>query len=67
MVARCDETPREVLELLPRLDEEVIPGGDLDRNAGARVAGPDVETWVARAAVDGEEVEVGVETREDGV
>lgn len=67
VVARCDETPREVLELLSRLNEEVIPGGNLDRNAGTRVAGPNVEAWIARTAVNGEEVKIGVKTREDGV
>lgn len=56
-----------MLELLPRLDEEVVAGGDLDGDAAARVAGPDVEARVAGAAVDGEEVEVGVEAGEDGV
>ena len=62
-----DETARYVLDLLASLDEQVVPGGDLDGDAGARVAGPNMQARVPRAAVDGEEVEVGVEAGEDGV
>ena len=47
-----DQPAGEVLDLLARLDEEIPAGGHLDRNALARVACPDVQTWVARAAVD---------------
>lgn len=61
VVAGLDEAACRVLELLARLDEEVVPGGDGDGQPVARVAGPDVEAWVARAPVDGEEVEVCVE------
>lgn len=67
MVSGLDQSTGDVLDLLAGLDEEVVALGDLDGNAGSRVAGPDVEAWVARAAVDGEEVEVGVEAGEDGV
>jgi len=62
-----DEPTGEVLDLLACLDEEVPAGRDLDRDALARVAGPDVQAWVARAAVNRQEVEVGVEPREDCV
>ena len=47
-----DEPTGEVLDLLACLDEEVPAGRDLDGDAFARVAGPDVQAWVARAAVD---------------
>lgn len=67
VVARLDEAAGNVLDLLAGLDEEVVARRDLDGDAGARVAGPDVEARVAGAAVDGEEVEVGVEAGEDGV
>ena len=67
VVAGLDEAAGDVLDLLAGLDEEVVAGRDLDGDAGARVAGPDVEARVSRAAVDGEEVEVGVEAGEDGV
>lgn len=67
VVAGFDETPRGVFELLACLDEEIVALGDLDGDSVAGVAGPDVEAGVAGAAVDGEEVEVGVETGEDGV
>ena len=65
--AGLDEAAGEMLELLSRLHEEMVTRGDLDRDAVAGVAGPDVQAGVARAAVDGEEVEVGVEAGEDGV
>jgi len=47
-----DQPAGEVLELLARLNEEVPPGGYLDGDAFARVARPDVQARVARAAVD---------------
>ena len=47
-----DQSAGEVLDLLARLDKEVPARGYLDRDALARVACPNVQTWVARAAVD---------------
>ena len=67
MVAGLDEPARQVLELLAGLDQQVVALRDLDGNALARVARPDVQARIARAAVDGQEVEVRVEAREDGV
>lgn len=62
-----DETASDVLDLLPCLHKEVIPLWDLYGNTVSRVASPDVETRIARAAVDGEEVEVGMEASKYGV
>jgi hypothetical protein len=67
VVAGLDEPARHVLELLAGLHQQVVALRDLDGDALARVARPDVQARVARAAVDGEEVEVRVEAREDGV
>lgn len=67
VVSGLDEPAGDVLDLLAGLDEEIVALGDLDGDAGSRVAGPDIEAGVARTAVDGEEVEVGVEAGEDGV
>lgn len=47
-----DQPVGEVLDLFSRLNEEVPAGGYLDCDALARVACPDMQTWVARAAVD---------------
>ena len=47
-----DQPAGNVLELLARLDEEVPAWGYLDCDAFARVACPDVQAWIARAAVD---------------
>ncbi len=66
MVAGLDKSARQVLELLAGLDQQVVALRDLDGNALARIARPDVQTRVARAAVNGQEVEVCVEAREDG-
>ena len=47
-----DQPACEVLDLLARLNEEVPSRGHLDGDAFAGVACPDVQAWVARAAVD---------------
>lgn len=47
-----DQPAGEVLDLFSRLDEEVPAGGYLNRDALTRVACPDMQAWVARAAVD---------------
>lgn len=67
MIAGLDKPTGDVLDLLAGLDEEVVALGDFDGDAVAGVAGPDVEARVPGAAVDGEEVEVGVEASENGV
>lgn len=67
VISGLDEPTGDVLDLLAGLDKEVVALGDLDGDAGSRVASPDVEARVTRTAVDGEEVEVGVEAGEDGV
>ena len=67
MVSCFNETTSTVFELFASLDKEIVSLGDLDGKSVSGVAGPDVEAGVAGAAVDGEEVEVGVETGEDGV
>lgn len=65
--ASLDETTGDVFDLLAGLDEEVVTGGHAYGDATARVASPDVEAGVAGTAVDGEEVEIGVEAGENGV
>lgn len=67
VVPGLDEAAGQVLDLLARLDEQVVALGDLDGDLLARVARPDVQARVPRPAVDGEEVEVRVEPGEDGV
>ena len=67
MEPRLDQAAGDVLELLAGLHEEIVARRDLDGDAAARVARPHVQARVARAAVDGEEVEVRVEAGQDGV
>jgi hypothetical protein len=67
VVAGFDEAAGAIFELLAGLDQEIVARGEFDGDAVAGVAGPDIEAGVAGAAVDGEEVEVGVEAGEDGV
>lgn len=64
--AGLDAPAAEVLELLAGLDEQVAARHG-DGNALPRVARPDVQARVTRGGVDGEEVQVRVEAREDGV
>ena len=52
MQTGLNQAAGEVLDLLARLDKEVPPGRYLNRDALARVPCPDVQAWVARAAVD---------------
>ena len=65
--AGLDQPARDVLELLAGLHQQVVARRDLDGDALAGVARPDVQARVARAAVDGQEVQVRVEAGEDGV
>lgn len=58
----------EVFKLLPSLHEEVPAcRGKLDRDAFSGVACPDIQARVTRATVDSQEVEVRVESGEDGI
>lgn len=65
--AGLHEAAGQVLELLARLHEQVVPGGDGDGDPPPRVPRPHVQPRVPAAAVDREEVEVRVEAREDRV
>lgn len=56
-----------MLQLLPGLDEQVVARRDLDRNALSGVSCPDVETGIARAAMDSQEIEVRMESGQNGV
>src|SRR5690606_16077974 len=67
MIPGFHEPARDMFQLLAGLDQKVVARRDFNRDAAARVASPDVEPRVSRAAVNGEEVEIGVETGEDGV
>lgn len=65
--ASLDQSAGDVLQLLAGLDKQIAAPGDLDGNAPAGVACPDMQARVARTPMDGQEVEVGVEAGEDGV
>jgi hypothetical protein len=56
-----------VFQLFASLDKKVVAVRDLDRDTLSGVAGPDVQARIPRAAVNGEEVEVRVETGKNGV
>jgi hypothetical protein len=68
-----DKTTGEMFELLACLDEEMPACArrsgrrEADGDPLAGVASPDVQTRVARAAVDGQAVQVGVKSGEDRV
>lgn len=67
MEARLYESTSDVLELLARLNQQVVPWWYLYRNTVPSVASPNVKAWVAGAPMNGEEVEVGMETSENGI
>ena len=67
MKAGFDEAAGDVFDLFSGLDEEIVSRWNLDGDSVAGVSRPDVETWVARTAVDGQEVEICVEASQDGV
>lgn len=68
MEASLNETATEVLQLFACLYEQVSAGcREPDGDALASIASPYVQTGVARASVDGQEVQVGVEAGKDGV
>lgn len=68
MEPRAHEPAADMLQLLARLHQQIAPlPRESDGDAPAGVARPDVQAGVARAAVDGEEVEVSVEACEDRV
>lgn len=68
MESSLDQPTRKVLKLLSSLNEEISPRRrELNGYPLPCVARPDVQAGVAGAAMDGEEVEVGVEAGEDRV
>lgn len=68
MEARLDEATAEMLKLFPGLYKEEATGRrELDRDTFARVTSPHVQTGIPRTSMNGEEVEVGVETGKDSV
>jgi hypothetical protein len=67
MIPGLYQTAGNVFQLFASLDEKVVALRDLDRYTLSGVAGPDVQARIPRAAVNGEEVEVGVEPSENGV
>jgi hypothetical protein len=61
-----DKPSAQMFQLLTSLHQEITTSrGELDGNAFAGVASPDVQTRIARPAVDGEEIEVCMESGEN--
>jgi hypothetical protein len=56
-----------MLQLFPSLYKKVISFWDLDRDAFACVAGPDIQSRITGAAMDSQEVEVRMKPSEDGI
>lgn len=67
MVTCLDEPPGDVLKLLAGLNEQIVSRRNFDRDSITGVPRPDVQSWIPRTTMDGEEVEIGVETGKDGV
>lgn len=56
-----------MLQLLASLDKQVVAGRNLDGDALSGIPCPDIETRIARAAMDSQEIEVGVESSQNGI
>ena len=67
MKASSDQSAGDMLQLFPCLDEEIIPLGNFDWDALSSVTCPDIETRIARTTVNSQEIEVRMETSENGV
>lgn len=53
-----DEATGEMFKLLSSLYEQVVSFWNLDWNAFAGVASPDVQPWIAGSSVDGQKIEI---------
>ena len=67
MKASFDQPPGNMFQLFPSLDEEKIPLGNFDWDALSSVTCPDIETRIARTTMNGQEIEIGMKTSENGV
>ena len=67
MIPGLYQTASNVFQLFASLDKKVVALRDLDRDTLSGIAGPDVQARIPRAAVNGEEVEIGVESSENGI
>jgi hypothetical protein len=67
MIPGLYKTAGNVLQLFASFDKKVVALRNLDRDTLSGVAGPDVQARISRAAVNGKEVEVGMEPSENGV
>lgn len=57
-----------MLQLFPCLDQKISPSRwELDGNSLPCIAGPDVKTWVPWTAMDGQKVEIRMESGQNGI
>lgn len=56
-----------MLELLPGLYKKIISFWNLDRDAFACVAGPDMQSRITGPTMYGQEVEIGMKPGKDGI
>lgn len=67
MVSSANQPTGNVFQLLASLDEEVVAWRHLHWKPLTSVTSPDIESWITRTTVDGQEVEVRMEAGEDGI
>ncbi len=67
VIPSLDKTTSYVLQLFASLNKKIITLRDLDRDTLSGIAGPDVQARISRAAVNGKEVQVGMEPSENSV
>lgn len=68
VVPSFDQTAAEVLELFARLDQQVAAcRRESYGNTFSRIACPNIQPWIPGTAMNGEEVEIGVESSKNGI
>lgn len=68
MEASLDKAPGKILDLLSCLHEEIASSlGKSDGNTLSSVPRPNMEAWVSRTTVNGETVEIGMKSCQDGI
>lgn len=68
MEASLDKPPSKMFDLFSRLYEKIASGGGKsNRNALSSVSCPDMEARVSRTTVDGETIEIGMKSCQNGI
>lgn len=67
MEARFDETTSDMLQLFSSLDEQIIACRNFDGYTFACISCPNMQARVARSPMNGQKIEIGMESSQDGI